>query len=90
MSRDKTVRLIDEAHALLAEKAKDHNVSMKEVASEAISLFANSIWNKDKDCIAQTEQLKAKLKRLQEILIFYVLLIGSAACILGVLLGVRL
>ena len=40
MRQGSNVRLTEEAHGLLAKKAKDFGASMKEVASEAIVLLA--------------------------------------------------
>ena len=66
MRNGNNVRLTEEAHAILAEKAEDFGVSMKEVASEAIKLFVKR-WDKDKECIAHLERLQERIKRLQKI-----------------------
>ena len=39
MAKGNNVRITDEAHALLAEKAEDYNANMKEIASEAILML---------------------------------------------------
>ena len=57
MSKGNNVRLTPEAHQLLAEKAEDYNVSMKDVASEAIVLLT-----KREEWRAHVERLEQKSK----------------------------
>ena len=60
MGKGKAVRLTPEAHALLAEKARDLNVSMVKVASEAIlSLFKREL--KYNEYIARINELEKVL-----------------------------
>ena len=71
------VRITDEAHGLLTEKAEYLGATMKEVASEAIFLmFSKERAQKDcmglieegkKECIAQRDGLKERVKGLQKI-----------------------
>ena len=55
------VRLTEQAHQLLAEKAEDYNVSMKDVASEAIVLLTKRD-NMEKECSALLEKAERKEK----------------------------
>ena len=59
MTKGHNVRLTPEAHQLLAEKAVDYNVPMKEIASEAIFLLVKSD-SKDKECLANLKRLEKK------------------------------
>ena len=86
MSEQKTVRLTDEAHALLAEKAVDYEESMKDVASEAI-FSLDKRETKDKECRRHIEALKAGIQRVREERAFYILLVGVAGGILGFIIG---
>ena len=65
MQNINNVRLTDEAHALLKEKATNLGQSMKEVVSEAvISLFKREL--KYNEYIAQADRLKERIKDLQK------------------------
>ena len=51
MQNRNNVRITDEAHALLSEKAEDYNVSMKDFASEAVLLLAKGKEIKKECCM---------------------------------------
>jgi len=85
MRKGTTVRLTEQAHMLLLEKAEDYNTTMKAVASEAIFLFARGEDKDDERII----HLKARITRLKQAFVFYVLLIGIAMGILGFITGVH-
>ena len=65
MRKGSNVRLTEEAHILLAEKAGYFGTSMKEVASEAIFLLARGD-EKAKEFRAQADRLKERIKDLQK------------------------
>ena len=65
MRKGSNVRLTDEAHTLLAEKAEDFGATMKEVASEAIFLLARGD-ERDKEFRAYEDRLNEMIKSLQK------------------------
>lgn len=77
--KDAHVRLTGEAYALLTEKAEDYNVSQKEIASEAIILLV-----KRENTM---RSIKKKAKRLQKLLILYLLLAGGVGIVIGLIIG---
>ena len=89
MGKQKTVRLTDEAHALLTEKAVNYEESMKDIASEAIMLLVEG-KERNKECYALLDNQLEKVKRAQKVLAFYTMLAGSAGLILGVITGVMI
>ena len=65
MQNRNNVRITDEAHGLLAEKAEHLGATMKEVASEAIFLLARGD-ERAKEFRAQADRLKERIKDLQK------------------------
>jgi len=64
MSEGKAVRITDDAHELLTEKAEDYNITQKEIASEAIlTLFRNK--RKIKACNERLEEYSGRIIRLR-------------------------
>ena len=76
MQNRNNVRITDKAHELLTEKAEYLGATMKEVASEAIFfMFSKERAQKDcmglieegkRECIAQRDGLKERIKDLQK------------------------
>ena len=60
MQNRNNVRITDEAHILLAEKAGYFGTSMKEVASEAIVLLATR-ENKVKECLTLLDKANERI-----------------------------
>ena len=92
MENRNNVRITDEAHALLAEKAEDFGATMKEVASEAIVLLARR-KERFKKFRAQEDRLKERIKGLQKMVryAFGLFILGAiAAGCLGFFVGVTL
>ena len=65
MRKGSNVRITDEAHGLLTEKAEHLGATMKEVASEAIFLLARGD-ERAKRFRAQEDRLKERIKGLQK------------------------
>ena len=86
MGKHKTVRLTDEAHALLTEKAVNYEESMKDVASDAIMLLVEG-KERNKECYTLLDSLSKKVKRAQKLLAFYTMLVGSTGVVLGYIIG---
>ena len=63
MANSNNVRITDEAHALLKEKAENFDTPMKEVASEAILARGDE---RAKRFRAQADRLKERIKDLQK------------------------
>ena len=85
------VKLTDQAHLLLSEKVDDyrldgHKISMKDIASEAIFMLAQS-EDRDNEHLAHIEQLKFKALKFKQLAVFYVLLAGVGLGLLGFIVG---
>ena len=65
MENRNNVRITDEAHGLLTEKAEHLGATMKEVASEAILLLVRGD-ERAKEFRAQVDRLKERIKDLQK------------------------
>ena len=87
--KDNTVRLTEEAHLLLAEKAKHLGDSMKEVASEAITSYVGR-QTKEIEWYTQVCKEKAKLTRLRELVVVLGLTMWVLGCMLGFVIGAML
>ena len=59
--KSKALRITDEAHALLATKADDYNISQKEIASEAI-LMLHKRDERQRRLLADVARLEKKVK----------------------------
>lgn len=89
-----SVRLTHQAYISLSEKVGDyrgrgHKVSRKAIASEAINWLPKR-EAREKEWIAYVNRQKAKIKRTQEMLIFYVILVGVAGAVFGFITGVMI
>lgn len=84
------VRLTEEAHTALIEKALYDNVTIKTLASNIIlaSCKGEKELREEKELRRQVEALKEGIKYRQNILIFYSFVTGAAGSILGFIMGV--
>lgn len=84
-----TVRITDQAYSLLSEKAEKYNVSMKELASEAIVLLISK-KDKYKEQTVTFERLNERAIKLQKTLLVHVIANVAIGTILGIIIGVML
>jgi ElaB/YqjD/DUF883 family membrane-anchored ribosome-binding protein len=89
MRKDKTVRLISEAHSLLAEKAEDLNTSMAEIASEAIFMFVGQ-EDRDREQRDYIERINKASIKLQKRIPVYLFISAAIGTIAGIVMGVML
>ena len=89
-----TVRLTPQAHLLLSDKADNyssegHNISMKDIASEAIFMYVQS-EDRDKEVEAYRKELNELSIKLQRRLPFYLFISVAVGTIAGLAIRVLL
>lgn len=87
-----TVRLTDQAHILLSEKAEDYNskghkISMKDIASEAIFMLVQG-EDRDKEIEAYRKKLNEAAIKLGKRLPIYLFISAAVGTIAGIVIGV--
>ena len=82
-----TVRLTEQAHALLLTKAKEAETTMKSIASEAILMVGQSP-KRGRESNERIEQLNFQAKKHKQIVIFQMLVACLGTALLGFIAGV--